>query len=54
VKNINAHDQRREIYPGIYNEMIIPALQYIEQKNYNKALIVYRDYTLKLKTKYGS
>lgn len=33
---------------------IIPALQYIEQKNYNKALIVYRDYTLKLKTKYGS
>jgi hypothetical protein len=54
VKNINAQPEHKEIYLGIYNDMIIPVMENIERNNYIGAVDIYRNYTLALKTKYGN
>lgn len=54
VKNINTKANKKEIYLNLYNEMITPVMQNIEQNNYTGAVDIYRNYTFKLKTTYGS
>ncbi len=42
----------REIYDTLYIEMVKPCVELIEQEEYEKALELYRDTTLRLKEKY--
>jgi hypothetical protein len=53
VKNINTLPERKEVYHSIYNEMIIPVIENIEQHNYDKAVDIYRNYTFALNSRYG-
>lgn len=52
VKNINKQSNSLPVYTQIYSKMIQPTLQHIEQKEFEKAIELYKNYTYALKTEY--
>jgi hypothetical protein len=52
VQNINKQSNALPVYTQIYSKMIQPTLQHIEQKEFEKAIELYKNYTYALKTEY--
>lgn len=52
VEAIDKRDNKDSIYDSIYRKMVLPCVQYIEEKKYQEALELYRNMTLKLREEY--
>lgn len=52
VSAINEMMNSKEIYEKIYEKMVKPCVEYIEQKKYQETLELYRDMTLQLEKEY--
>lgn len=52
VSAINETKDSKSVYEMIYEKMVKPCVQFIEEKEYNKALALYRQMTLKLEKEY--
>lgn len=52
VAAIDAREDRQDVYKGIYEELVLPCVKMIKDKNFQIALELYREYTLWLEEKY--
>lgn len=52
VDEINKDANAKKVYDDIYFNMVLPCIQLIENKEFEKALELYKNYTLNLKEKY--
>lgn len=52
VASIDTRMDSNEIYETIYNEMVKPCVEFIEQKKYQEAFELYQGMTLQLANKY--
>lgn len=52
VAAIDAREDRPEVYKGIYEELVLPCVKMIKDKNFQIALELYQKYTLRLEEKY--
>ncbi len=53
VSAINKTPNSRAIYDGIYEKMVLPCVQFIEEQKYQEALELYRAMTIQLAKEYG-
>lgn len=52
VSSINDREDKLTIYQKIYNKMILPCVEFIENEKYEEALGLYQNWTLKLEKEY--
>ena len=52
VSAINDRKDKLTIYQKIYNKMILPCVEFIENEKYEEALGLYQNWTLKLEKEY--
>jgi hypothetical protein len=52
VKKINQQANAKQVYADIYNKMILPTIEEINNHNPLKAISIYKNYTYKLKKEY--
>ena len=52
VAVIDALEDKLDVYEGIYQELVLPCVKMIEEDNFQSALALYREYTLRLEEKY--
>ena len=52
MSSINDREDKLTIYQKIYNKMILPCVEFIENEKYEEALGLYQNWTLKLEKEY--
>lgn len=52
VENINSHENSKDIYMLMYDELVLKSLKYIEEKKLERAYLHYKNYTKELTKKF--